>query len=299
MADRDDLVGACLDGLERSVADEARTIRDLDARLATILAAARARWPALAVDAHRFMRFLAERIPLDVAFAAGLASLHADDLYLTCACTDGDAAAVALFEAAHRPTIQMALAGMGNVHGLGDEIGQRVRTRLFVRDAGGPPPRIASYSGRGDLRSWVRATTIREAITVLRASGKEVLGHDDMIAAMPAVEDDPELEYLKKLYRAEFKTAFEQAFATLSTRDRLLLRYRFVDGANIDDIATIHQVHRATAARWLAEIRDRLFAETRRRMTEALEVSEGEVESIVRMIQSQLEASISGLMRDA
>ena len=271
----------------------------LEPRLAAILAAARTRWPTLAVPADRFIQFLAERIPLHVPFTTGLAALYADDLYLTCACADGDAAAVELFEAAHRATIDTALAGLGDIQELGDEIRQRVRTKLFVRDPGVPQPRIASYSGRGDLRGWVRATTIREAITLLRARGREVLGHDDMIAAMPAPADDPELEHLKKLYRAQFKTAFEQAFAKLSSRDRLLLRYRFVDDANIDDIAAIHRVHRATAARWLAEIRDRLFADTRAVMTAALDISDAELDSIVRMIQSQLEVSISDQLRDA
>jgi RNA polymerase sigma-70 factor (ECF subfamily) len=296
MAERGELANACLAALAESIADDARGVPDLDARLAEKLAAGRARWPGLDVAPARFVRFLAERIALHVPFDQALDGLHAEDLYLTCACTDGLAGAVDQFETAHRTTIDVALAGIDGGRGLSDEVRQRVRAKLFVREEGGAP-RIASYSGRGDLRSWVRATTIREAISLLRARGKEVLGHDAMIAAMPAPDDDPELQHLKQLYRAEFKTAFERAFARLDAKDRLLLRYRFVDGANIDDIAAIYRVHRATAARWLADVRERLATDTRELVTAALDVSESEIDSIVRMIQSQLEASISGQLR--
>jgi RNA polymerase sigma-70 factor (ECF subfamily) len=298
MADRGELASTCLDALAASVADEARAIGDLDARLAAKLAAGRARWPGLDVAPARFVRFLSERVPLHVPFDQGLDSLHAEDLYLTCACADGIAGAVDQFEAAHKATVDVALAGVDGGHRIGDEVRQRVRAKLFLREDGAPP-RIASFSGRGDLRGWVRATVIREAITLLRARGKEVLGHDAMIAALPATDDDPELQHLKQLYRAEFKTAFERAFGKLLAKDRLLLRYRYVDNANIDDIAAIYRVHRATAARWLADVRDRLFADTRALMVEALDVSASEVDSIVRMISSQLEASISGQLRDA
>jgi RNA polymerase sigma-70 factor, ECF subfamily len=296
MADRDELVGAFLDALADSVAGP--PVADLGPLLAEKLAAARARWPGLDIAPPRFARFLAERVPLHVSLEQGLDGLHVEDLYLTCACVDGSDAAVEQFEAAHKTTIDVALARIAGSRTLADEVRQRVRAKLFLREDGGVP-RIARYSGRGDLRSWVRATTIREAITLLRAGGKEVLGHDAMIAAMPADHDDPERQHLKQLYRAEFKAAFERAFAALDARDRLLLRYRFVDGANIDDIATIHRVHRATAARWLAEVRERLFTETRRLMTESLDVSPSEVDSIVRMINSQLDVSISGQLRDA
>jgi RNA polymerase sigma-70 factor, ECF subfamily len=297
MPDRDELAGAFLAALADPAVDGAKAITDLDARLAEKLAAGQARWPGIDVAGPRFVGFLAERLPSHLPCGEGLAGLHAEDLYLTCACTDGVAGAVEQFEAAHRTAIDVALAGIDGGHALGDEVRQRVRAKLFLRE-GGAAPRIASYSGRGDLRSWVRATTIREAITILRAQGKEVLGHDEMIAAMPADADDPELAHLKQLYRAEFKAAFEHAFGALEAKDRLLLRYRFVDGANIDDIAAIYRVHRATAARWIADVRERLFTETRRRMTESLDVSPSEVDSIVRMIRSQLEASISGQLRD-
>src|SRR5262245_46705203 len=113
MADRGELTGACLGALAESVADEARGIGDLEARLAAKLAAGRARWSGLEVAPARFVRFLAERIPLDVPFDAGLDSLYAEDLYLTCACTDGNPRAIEQFDAAHATTVDVALARLG------------------------------------------------------------------------------------------------------------------------------------------------------------------------------------------
>ena len=72
----------------------------------------------------------------------------------------------------------------------------------------------------------------------------------------------------------------------------MLLRYQLIDGLTIDEIGALSRVHRATAARWLATIRDGLVERTRELLGEALGVDSVEAASIVRMVQSQLDVSV-------
>jgi RNA polymerase sigma-70 factor (ECF subfamily) len=61
-----------------------------------------------------------------------------------------------------------------------------------------------------------------------------------------------------------------------------------IDGLGIDQIAAIYHVHRATAARQLNQARAALVEATRERMRAALRISEPELESILRMIMSDV-----------
>ena len=113
----------------------------------------------------------------------------------------------------------------------------------------------------------------------------------DVIAA------DPLLAQLKDRYREEFRIAFAEAAAKLTDRERTLLRYRFFDGLSIDEIGVLYRAHRATVARWIAAIRENLFETTRAVLTERLSITQSEVDSVLRLIDSQLEISIEAMLR--
>lgn len=256
------------------------------------MAEASAAWPSFELSTDVFLAYLAERVPFEAPVEEGLQSLHVADLYLACACSRRDEHAIACFEEAHTTTIAMALSGMGNLGSIEEEVRQRLREKLFV-PSGAPPAKIAGYFGRGALRSWVRASAIREALSLVRKSKREVLGKDEYLAGLPSLADDPEMMHLKGLYRGVFKTAFEAAFAGLSARDRTLLRYKYCDASTLDEMASLYRVHRATVARWLADIRENLLAQTRERMKLELATSDSELDSIMRVIQSKLDISIA------
>src|SRR5262245_5910057 len=57
------------------------------------LEAGRAAWPSVRLSPERFEAFLDERLPQG-AGAAQLEALHAADLYLACACAEGDRVAL-------------------------------------------------------------------------------------------------------------------------------------------------------------------------------------------------------------
>jgi RNA polymerase sigma-70 factor (ECF subfamily) len=259
--------------------------------LARCLAQARARWPGHATSDERFAEAAA-----GCAKGVELAKLHTDDLYLACGCADGDPAALAGFETLCAAAIDRAMAATGATPSERADLGQVVRQRLLVAPAAGGAPRIATYSARGALVAWVRVVATREAADMLRKTRKEVPAGDDELAALIANDDDPAVGYLKRLYRGEFKRAFEAAVAALDDRDRLVLRQHALDGLSIDELAKLHGVHRATTARWVEAAREAVLAGTQRDLTTRLQLSRTELASVIRMIRSNLDVSLPRLL---
>jgi RNA polymerase sigma-70 factor (ECF subfamily) len=265
--------------------------------LAALVASAAAAHPQLAIEPERFVRYLVRH--LEAPVDRGLASVRGDDLYLACGCVDGLPAAVAAFDAACIPVIDRAVAASGATRAEVDDLRQVVRQRLLVptaTEAGEAEPRIATYTGRGNLKSWVRVVATREAARLLPRERREVSADDDDLAGLIARDDDPEVGYLKRLYRAEFKQAFTAAVAGLSDRERLVLRQHALDGLSIDQLAAFYRVHRATTARWIEAAREAVLDGTRRELVKRLQLSRSELDSIMRLIGSQLEVSLPKLL---
>ena len=78
---------------------------------------------------------------------------------------------------------------------------------------------------------------------------------------------------------------------------RNLLRMYFVDGLSTTQIGALFQVNRSTAIRWLQAARDELRETTRRLMRERLRLSEGDLNSILGLLHSQVEFSIGTFLR--
>jgi RNA polymerase sigma-70 factor (ECF subfamily) len=115
---------------------------------------------------------------------------------------------------------------------------------------------------------------------------------EDVLKQGLALGEDLQLSYLRREYGEQFKQAFEEAVTRLTPRERNLLRFRHIDGLSSDALAATYGVHRATAARWVTAARERLATETRRLMMARLGVGRADLQSIMRLIQSQLDISI-------
>src|SRR5262249_40501264 len=70
----------------------------LEAALWALVARARAAFPTIDVDPTSFIAHVAARIPADSSVEQALEELYAGDLYLACACSHGDPAALRVFE---------------------------------------------------------------------------------------------------------------------------------------------------------------------------------------------------------
>jgi RNA polymerase sigma-70 factor (ECF subfamily) len=223
--------------------------------------------------------------------------LRTADLALAAACAAGDVAAIELVEQRYFADLDRALARFEGGAPLVEEVKQRLRHKLFVGDGEGP--KISTYSGRGDLGRWIRVAATREAIGLVRKAKKEIPMEEVALArALAGGSGDLELDYLKGLYRSQFKAAFEEALAALEPKERTVLKYHVLDGLNIDQIGAVYGVHRATVARWISSVRDTLLGRTRKILMDKIAVDRAEFDSIMRLIQSQLDVSLSRLLRD-
>jgi RNA polymerase sigma-70 factor (ECF subfamily) len=221
---------------------------------------------------------------------AALAALHVEDLYIACACARAVPRALFEFERRFFPDVSACLGSMGLRAALCDEVKQILREKLFVERGG--PAKIVDYSGVGPLASWLRVAAIRTALSLLRKELKEAPAETEAQLEMEAPAPDPELEYLKVRYQREFAESFQEAFAELPRKERNLMRLHFVDGLNIDEIGVFFRVHRSTVARWIVRCREDLQARVRKGLAARLSLSRSEVESLIGLVQSQLEVSL-------
>jgi len=243
---------------------------------------ARAAWPSLVWDAAAYRAWLVEACAGEDPLAARLPALDAASTLLCWSAGRGDPEAHRLFDAHYMHQVGPALRRFGSDAGLVDEVAQRVRVKLLVAAPGELAP-IARYALGGDLAGLVRVAAIREALTLRRTDkAAESDGLDAVVG-----EADPELRALKDRYAREFHLAFTAAVAELSPKERHLLRLNLSAKASIDDIARMHQTHRATAARWLNAARDQLAAATRRHLQESLGVEGDELLSLMRLIRTE------------
>ncbi len=276
---------------------------ELGAALRAALDAARIAWPEIALEAEPFVRFVARKLPETGPVGLALAALRTDELYLTCASARGDARALARVELLCASAIDRAAARLGAAAAQKkDEIRQRVGERLFVPRAvaDGPPqpPRIADFAGRGPLDAWLQVVAVRAAVDLLQqAQGREQPAESDVIERAIGADAGPELAYLKQLYRGEFKAAFHEALEALSGRERTILRQHALDGLSIDRLAALYRVHRATAARWVEAARRAVLERTREALSRRLRVGPDELDSVMRVVQSQLDVTLSALLR--
>jgi RNA polymerase sigma-70 factor (ECF subfamily) len=216
-----------------------------------------------------------------------------DEVALAKACAKGDPQALATFDRLYLADVPAGLAHMKLDRAMIDDVVQEVRAKLLV-GADGAPPRILEYAGQGKLRGLCQVMAARAALTRLRGNKRTI--SDDGVDALATAADDPELAFLKAHYRDAFKTAFTDAAGELDARDRNLLRLHHLGGVTLDQLAAMYGVHRATAVRWLADVRKRLLAGTRTRLRATLSVSADELDSIMELIGSRLEASVRRLL---
>lgn len=296
MASGASLHGAFVAMLDEGARERFTDVDVIEARLETLEQEAREAVGKLSPTAEQFAAHLG-RILGKSAEPEGLDAVRAGDLYLACACALGDDRALAQFDAEYGRDIDLAIARSGNVNLSKDEFRQLLRNKLFVqRDS--KPPKIADYAGRGDLRSWVRVTAVRMIVDIVRQknAGKEIAVEAEMLGAMPAPDEDPELAHIQKVYKTEFKDALRDAFGRLTPRERNLLRHQVIHSLNIDQVGAIYNVHRTTAFRWIEKARKALLRETKSALMDRLKVGQSEFLSIMRVVQSDLDVSMRRLL---
>jgi RNA polymerase sigma-70 factor (ECF subfamily) len=276
--------------------DEVAAIAGLEEILVEKYAEAAAAWPTVKLASARFFEHFARHVTnrADEAAERVLKTMPAADLYLAAACADGDQGAIATFRDAHLPSLRQALGKLGIAAATLDEAVQRVLVMLFVGEP--TSSHIRSYSGRGALRSWLRSIGVRTARRLAGIDqGATTPAGDDELAGLPGAVGDPELEMLRVRYRDQVRRAFAVAFQELEERQRNVLRQYYIDDLTIDQLAALYRVNRATTARWVAGARLAVVNATRAQLIDHAGVPASDVDSVIRLVRSQLELSVRDL----
>jgi RNA polymerase sigma-70 factor (ECF subfamily) len=286
---------ALLDAFREGLASEQRAAFVGDAAFAQQIADAHAcgqqAWPSVALAEATFARELGARLGAE---PGDLSTLAREDLYLACALSMGDNAAIKVLERELFPQIVAVLARRGLARDGIDDLAQRLREHLLVGTAT-RPGRIADFRGRGSLRAWIVVAAVRMSDRAeqsqRRTASQQLVSVAD--PRLGEVEDD----LAKERYREQLEQACERALVELPKRERALLRMHLVDGASIDQIGRIYGVHRATAARWLARARAAILAATQQRLAAELGVETDVAADIAELVQSQLDISVVRLLQ--
>ncbi len=260
--------------------------------LQSLVAEARAAHPDIALPVDEFK----DAVEQCIAAGEDALTLPAADVWLARAAVVGVPGAVERLDEQCIAGLETTLArfelGSANL----DDALQATRQKLLF-GSNDRPGKLAQYAGRGSLRGFVRVIAAREVVTLTRKSGTAPRHSEPELDGVVG-SADPELASLRARYGAEFKVAFEAALGSLEPRQRNLLRHQLLDQLGIDAIGSLYGVHRATAARWLARAREDLFDRTVAELSQRLSLPAPEIDSVIRLIGSQLDASVTRLLRD-
>lgn len=257
----------------------------------------RAAWPQLALEEATFQAHLQALVdqaqaPLD------LHALRGVDLYLACACVSGSTAALAILERDYLAQVPAALYSLRLGEAQAEEVVQQLRVKLLSP----PTPKLADYSGRAALRTFLRASAVNTALHFLdSADQRKRLDRDEVwFARLPAPGPGGppgtaglEAAALQRIDGEKLKDAVHVALQALKPEARNLLRLHFLEGMTLEEIGALRQVHKSTISRELTRVRQALLKEAQRELARRHQLQPEQVQSLVDFVSSQLDLSLS------
>ncbi|MEO7730267.1 MAG: sigma-70 family RNA polymerase sigma factor [Kofleriaceae bacterium] len=235
---------------------------------------------------------------IDLAFEAFAARLeaggraHATDLYLACACTEQNSAALAEFDRLFLRSVRDAVARIDRSHDFIAEVQQILRERLLV----GPDAKIREYRGGGALASWIRTAAVRTALNLRRRTKQEV--KREGAEGVEPFEQllDPAIALLRQRHMPEIDAALRRAIAALDSKERLLLHFYYVDGLTLAKIAALERVGTSTVFRRMNAATQTVLASVKEELTDKLQLSSQSLDSLLGHVRDDIDLSLSQVL---
>ncbi|HVF49677.1 MAG TPA: hypothetical protein VNA19_06300 [Pyrinomonadaceae bacterium] len=238
-----------------------------------------------------------------------ISDLQSSDLFLAIACAQGNEHAWWDFDAGYRRFIERIAQHLAGAPSEAEEALELVYTELYGTRVveGVRQSKFATYSGRGNLRGWLRAIVWHAVVDLHRARRDEVT-IDDWSEGGGETADRPGWRGLshageqamtdtvaRSRYGAATLAALDASFAMLDAHEKLLLLYYHVEGLKLREIARLVEepqsplrrwfqrqskqrgsvapgrVHESTVMRWL----EKVYARIHRRFAEELRGQHG------------------------
>jgi RNA polymerase sigma-70 factor (ECF subfamily) len=252
-------------------------------------------WPEFRLPAGAFRDRLLAIVGDSDAPVEALARLFIADLYLAHACAERLTAAVEAFAERYLSRVAHYVRDYRDVNP--DEVRRQLEdTLLLGNEESGP--RIAQYAGRGALGGFVRTAARNAAITLTRRAAPEREIEIEEIASVICSPPESTKRVVTSRYNAVIQEAVRAALWTLGRRQRTVVRLHLTQGVSLTQIGKMFSVNQSTVSRWLQAAIEHLYAEIRRAIREAHGVTGSELDSIVRDVRSQIDLSLSRVLRD-
>jgi RNA polymerase sigma-70 factor (ECF subfamily) len=265
---------------------------ELAATLSRLWKEGQAAHPTLTVDAERFARELGAR---RAERELDLGEIVAGDFTLALAALAGDRGAISTFEATVMAPLTRKLGSLTRDAEVVDLTVRTVRESMFVGTER-RRPKLAMYTGQVPLGAFVLLVGKRELASLARKRPREVPVGDAEALDGQDPHHDPELETLLHAHRGAFEQVVLRVMARLPPEERDLLRWNVKEGASIDTIAPRLGVNRATVARRLARVREKLSEEVREELRSRLRLGTQTFDSLCHKMMPELDVSLSKVL---
>lgn len=243
------------------------------------------RWPAVGVHRDAFVAFASSR--LGALPPPDLTEQKLADLFLVCGCIARAPAALSAFQTLTEAHVAQAVANAGVPAERFDDVREAVGRMLLVGSEV-EPPRIAAFTGRGDLCSWVRVVASHAALEVTTQAKRVVLLDEDTVKVAP---ENHEADEAALLDTNEVRQAFRDALGALSAPERELFKSTFLAGTSLDELAPRYGVAARTVSQWLRSAHERFLDTLRTSLVHKRAFGQRECDTVLSLVRSRLERS--------
>jgi RNA polymerase sigma-70 factor len=227
-----------------------------------------------------------------------VAGLNAEDLYLTAACAHNTDSAWNRFFTLYNDHIRNVAHGICSTSQAARELASSMLGHLFFRDAKGLS-RIASYGGRGSLRTWLGTIIKHQVINQRQLKSSEALSLDSLRHVGYAKGSISQLEaaVLRNRYSEAIADSFRAASKQLNERERLVLVLRFGDEMKGAEIAQMLDVHPAQITRTIKQAQRKFRTAVLKRLDLHHGLSALAIEECIALVLAAVETSIVKFIR--
>jgi RNA polymerase sigma-70 factor (ECF subfamily) len=222
------------------------------------------------------------------ALADFLDHLSWEDLCLSTACDSGDPHAWRIFHERFQPLIERAAKAAAGSLAEGIEIASTLLSDLFLPATLSnekSSSKISQYHGLGSLEGWLKVLISRMAIDRVRSQRRQTSLED---LPQDPIQPDSYQSVLRMVQSAEtrqavrlFRLSIQEVLSTLSTREKLLLKFYFFEKITLKQIGEIVKVHESTVSRLIDRLKMRIRKEVERTLCQKHQVRPNELLDLI------------------
>lgn len=226
-------------------------------------------------------------------------NLRVEELALARACAAGNNSAWELFLTRYREKLYLSALRIAREDSAARELADSLYADLYgtTTREGQRISKLASYNGRGSLEGWLRTVLAQEYVNRYRRTKRLVSLDEESEEGAQFRAPDPEEVSSGELEVTTLEVATDEALASLSVEDRVILSSYYLDERTLAEIARMLGVHESTISRKIDKLAKSLRKQilagmmrrgmARRQAEEALEVDVRDLQLDIRRSLTQ------------